>query len=97
MSIITDALNTFLREFGSAGLTQQASFRGVPFITETESDEEFGRRLAIHDYPNSSNRYAEDTGGFADRGRRRILARAARRIRHRGRFRAIRTENPLLV
>lgn len=66
MSIITDALNTFLREFGSTGLTQQASFRGVPFYTEMESDEEFGRRLAIHDYPNSSNRYAEDTGGFAD-------------------------------
>ena len=66
MSIITDALNAFLREFGASGLTQQASFRGVPFITETESDEEFGRRLAIHDYPNSSNRYAEDTGGFAD-------------------------------
>lgn len=67
MSVISETLDSFLREFGGSSLGQQASFRGVPFVTETENDEEFGRRLAIHDYPNSNKRYAEDVGGFAGR------------------------------
>ena len=52
--------------FGGSN-AMQASFRGVEFFIETENDDEFGRRLAEHDYPNKTARYGEDTGGFAGR------------------------------
>lgn len=41
--------------------TIQAKFRGVPFFVKTETHEG-GRKLAIHEYPGSDNRFVEDLG-----------------------------------
>lgn len=40
---------------------QQASFRGVPFGV-LGSDGKFGRRVALHQYPNRDKPYVEDMG-----------------------------------
>jgi hypothetical protein len=42
-----------------------ASFKGIPFFVESERLLSFGRSLAKHQYPNTSEQYLEDTGGFA--------------------------------
>ena len=42
-----------------------ASFKRVPFFVESENLQRFGRMLARHEYPNTSEQFAEDTGGFA--------------------------------
>lgn len=41
--------------------TIQASFKGVPFFVETET-EASGRKLAIHEYPGADKRFAQDMG-----------------------------------
>ena len=41
-----------------------ASFKGVPFCVESEELTRFGRRIANHEYPNTSEQFSEDTGGF---------------------------------
>lgn len=43
-----------------------ASFKGVPFFVESEGLTDFGRNLAISKYPNTSEQFAEDTGGFPE-------------------------------
>jgi prophage DNA circulation protein len=48
-----------------------ASFRGVPFGVLT-SENEFGRRQAVHEYPFRDKPYVEDVG----RGTRRFMVRA---------------------
>lgn len=40
----------------------QASFRGVRFFVRTESMSEGGRRIVLHEYPNTPNRFVEDLG-----------------------------------
>ena len=40
---------------------QPASFRGVPFKVK-RSDAEFGRRMALHEYPQRDEPYSEDLG-----------------------------------
>lgn len=40
----------------------QATWRGIPFFVESEGITEGGRRVILHDYPNSGNRYVEDLG-----------------------------------
>jgi prophage DNA circulation protein len=42
-----------------------ASFKGVPFFVTSETLEKFGRRIVNHEYPNTSEQYSEDVGGFA--------------------------------
>lgn len=42
-----------------------ASFKGAPFFVDSEKLARFGRSLAKHEYPNTSEQFAEDTGGFA--------------------------------
>lgn len=39
-----------------------ASFKGIPFFVRNEIQTEAGRRVILHDYPNSSTRYVEDLG-----------------------------------
>lgn len=39
-----------------------ASFKGIPFYVRSEVVTEAGRRIILHDYPNSSQRYVEDLG-----------------------------------
>jgi len=39
-----------------------ASFKGIPFYVRSEVLTEGGRRIILHDYPNSSERYVEDLG-----------------------------------
>ena len=41
-----------------------ASFKGVPFYVESEELTRFGRRIVNHEYPNTSEQFSEDTGGF---------------------------------
>ncbi len=41
--------------------TIQATFKGVPFNIEIET-QEGGRKVAIHEYPGSDNRFVEDLG-----------------------------------
>lgn len=41
--------------------TIQATFKGVPFLVNTET-QEGGRKVAIHDYPGSDSRFVEDLG-----------------------------------
>lgn len=40
---------------------QPASFRGIPFAV-TRTDEQFGRRIALHTYPGRDTPWAEDLG-----------------------------------
>jgi len=42
-----------------------ASFKGVRFFVEKESLPKFGRNLTNHEYPNTSDQFVEDSGGFA--------------------------------
>lgn len=42
-----------------------ASFKGASFFVKTERLPKFGRQLAKHLYPNTSEQFVEDTGGFA--------------------------------
>ncbi len=44
-----------------AGFLLNASFRGVPFLVPRES-ESGGRKVAIHEYPGSDQRFVEDLG-----------------------------------
>lgn len=46
-----------------------ASFRGVTFSVRTESQPEGGRKIVLHEYPNSSMRYVEDLGQIPPRFR----------------------------
>ena len=39
-----------------------ASFKDVPFLVRAEAQTEGGRRLVLHDYPNSNKRFIEDLG-----------------------------------
>ena len=39
-----------------------ASFKGIPFLVKNEVLSEGGRRIILHDYPNSSERFVEDQG-----------------------------------
>jgi prophage DNA circulation protein len=39
-----------------------ASFKGIPFLVRNEVLSEGGRRIILHEYPNSSQRYVEDQG-----------------------------------
>jgi len=39
-----------------------ASWKGIPFLVRSEMVTEAGRRIVLHDYPNSNNRYVEDLG-----------------------------------
>lgn len=39
-----------------------ASFKGVPFLVRSEVLTKGGRRLVLHEYPNSSDRFVEDLG-----------------------------------
>jgi len=39
-----------------------ASWKGIPFFVRSEILTEGGRRIALHDYPNSSERFVEDLG-----------------------------------
>jgi len=41
--------------------TVEASFKGIPFYVETET-QEGGRKVAIHEYPGSDNRFVQDLG-----------------------------------
>ena len=41
-----------------------ASFKGVPFLVESEELTRFGRRIVNHEYPNTDEQYSEDVGGF---------------------------------
>ena len=43
---------------------QPASFRGVPFVVET-TGAQFGRRTALHEYPQRDKPYSEDLGRLA--------------------------------
>lgn len=43
-----------------------ASYKGVPFFVDSEGLPKFGRSLAISVYPNTSEQFAEDTGGFPE-------------------------------
>lgn len=43
---------------------RKGSFRGVPFLVPS-GEAEGGRMTILHDYPDSSYRYAEDNGGIA--------------------------------
>lgn len=45
---------------------QPASFAGFPFFVESEGKTDSGRKIAIHDYPNSGKRYAQDLGALPD-------------------------------
>lgn len=40
----------------------QATWRGIPFFVKSEGMTEAGRRIILHDYPNSDKRYVEDLG-----------------------------------
>lgn len=44
-----------------------ASFKGIPFYVRSEVVTEAGRRIILHDYPNSSQRYVEDLGKLPPR------------------------------
>ncbi len=44
-----------------------ASFRGVTFSVRSESQSEGGRKIVLHEYPNSADRYAEDLGKIPPR------------------------------
>jgi len=39
-----------------------ASWKGIPFLVKNEVLAEGGRRIVLHDYPNSNTRYVEDQG-----------------------------------
>lgn len=39
-----------------------ASWKGIPFLVRSEVLTEGGRRIVLHDYPNSSERFVEDLG-----------------------------------
>lgn len=39
-----------------------ASWKGIPFLIRSEMLTEGGRRIVLHDYPNSSERFVEDLG-----------------------------------
>jgi hypothetical protein len=41
-----------------------AGFKGVEFFVTNETEETRGRKLAIHDYPNSSKRFVQDLGSL---------------------------------
>ena len=42
------------------------SFKGVPFYVEDDEGlQAFGRKLAVKEIPNTSEQFAEDTGGFS--------------------------------
>jgi prophage DNA circulation protein len=42
------------------------SFKGIDFyVKDDEGLTTFGRKLAIQEYPNTSEQFAEDVGGFA--------------------------------
>ncbi|MEM7674700.1 MAG: DNA circularization N-terminal domain-containing protein, partial [Myxococcota bacterium] len=46
-------------------LTQQlsaASFKGVQFFVRSEEQTDNGRRIVLHEYPNSDTRFVEDLG-----------------------------------
>lgn len=45
----------------------EASFRGVTFRVRNEVISEAGRRIILHEYPNSSERFAEDIGQIPPR------------------------------
>ena len=45
----------------------KASFRGVEFLVESESATEGGRKIVLHEYPNSSVRFIEDLGQIPPR------------------------------
>lgn len=45
----------------------QASFKGVTFFIRSENMTEGGRRIVLHDYPNSSERYIEDLGQLPEK------------------------------
>lgn len=57
---MTDTLTTQLLE---------ASFRGVPFRVRSEGKSEAGRKIILHDYVNSSDRFVEDQGELPPRFR----------------------------
>lgn len=44
-----------------------ASFKGVEFRVRDEVRTEAGRRIVLHDYPNSNERFVEDLGQIPDR------------------------------
>jgi prophage DNA circulation protein len=44
-----------------------ASFKGVEFRVRDEIRTEAGRRIVLHDYPNSNQRFVEDLGQIPDR------------------------------
>lgn len=44
-----------------------ASWKGIPFLVRSEILSEGGRRIVLHDYPNSSERYVEDQGELPPR------------------------------
>ena len=46
---------------------QPASFKGVSFLVRSESLSDGGRKIVLHDYPNSSQRYVEDLGQLPPR------------------------------
>ncbi|MCK5019191.1 MAG: DNA circularization N-terminal domain-containing protein [Candidatus Peribacteraceae bacterium] len=46
---------------GFADKLQPASFRGVSFLVNTESVER-GKKVVLHEYPNSDNRFVEELG-----------------------------------
>jgi len=42
------------------------SFKGIPFFVEDDEGlQSFGRKLAVKEIPNTSEQFAEDTGGFS--------------------------------
>lgn len=41
-----------------------ASWKGIPFFIRSEMLTEGGRRIVLHDYPNSSERFVEDIGAL---------------------------------
>ena len=41
-----------------------ASYKGVPFYVSAESLPRFGRRIVLHEYPNSGQQFGEDLGAF---------------------------------
>lgn len=45
----------------------EASFRGVPFRVRSESKSDAGRKIVLHDYVNSSERFVEDQGQIPPR------------------------------
>lgn len=46
-----------------------ASFKGIPFLVSSEALTEGGRKIVLHDYPDSSQRFVEDLGELPPRFR----------------------------